>query len=109
MNQLPAIRASKPVGSVRAAMAVPATIAAAGDHAARRFLEFFAATIRNKNTRMAYYRAVTEFFAWVERHKIGQLVEFGPAPRPRLCRDAASHGRQADRQAAPRRHTHVLR
>jgi integrase/recombinase XerD len=50
-------------------MAVPVT--AAGDHAARRFLEFFAATIRNKNTRMAYYRAVTEFFAWVERHRIG--------------------------------------
>jgi hypothetical protein len=29
---------------------VSATIAAAGDHAARRFLEFFAASIRNKNT-----------------------------------------------------------
>jgi len=27
-------------------------IAGAGDRAARRFLEFFAATIRNKNTRM---------------------------------------------------------
>ena len=33
---------------------VPAVIADAGEHAARRFLEFFAATIRNKNTRMAY-------------------------------------------------------
>ena len=30
---------------------VPRVIAAAGDQAARRFLEFFAATIRNKNTR----------------------------------------------------------
>jgi len=39
-------------------MVVPAIIADAGDQAARRFLEFFAATIRNKNTRMAYYRAV---------------------------------------------------
>ena len=29
-------------------MAVPAIVADAGDHAARRFLEFFAATIRNK-------------------------------------------------------------
>jgi len=36
---------------------VPTAIAAAGEPAARRFLEFFAATIRNKNTRMAYYRA----------------------------------------------------
>jgi hypothetical protein len=30
---------------------VPRVIADAGDQAARRFLEFFAATIRNKNTR----------------------------------------------------------
>jgi len=59
-------------------IAVPAVIAGAGDHAARRFLEFFAATIRNKNTRMAYYRAVTEFFAWVDRYKIGQLVDIEP-------------------------------
>jgi integrase/recombinase XerD len=59
-------------------MAVSAIVAGAGDHAARRFLEFFAATIRNKNTRMAYYRAVTDFFAWVERHKIGHLVDIEP-------------------------------
>jgi hypothetical protein len=30
---------------------VPAIIAAAGDKASEHFLEFFAATIRNKNTR----------------------------------------------------------
>jgi site-specific recombinase XerD len=78
MNQLPAIRGRKTVGSVRAAMAVPAIVAAAGDHAARRFLEFFAATIRNKNTRMAYYRAVAQFFGWVERHRIGGLVDIEP-------------------------------
>jgi hypothetical protein len=47
-------------------LAVPAAIAGAGDTAVRRFLEFFAATIRNKNTRMAYYRAVTDFFAWLD-------------------------------------------
>ena len=44
---------------------MPAAIAGAGDTAVRRFLEFFAATIRNKITRTAYYRAVTDFFAWV--------------------------------------------
>ena len=33
---------------------VPAIVAEAGDHASRRFLEFFAATIRNQNTRAAY-------------------------------------------------------
>ncbi len=44
-------------------MLVPRVIADAGDQAARRFLEFFAATIRNKNTRQAYYHAVVRFFA----------------------------------------------
>src|SRR5437762_9023667 len=29
-----------------------------------RFLEFFAANIRNPHTRRAYYRAATEFLAW---------------------------------------------
>jgi hypothetical protein len=50
------VEASVPVktATLRSTLAV---IAGAGDHAARRFLEFFAATIRNKNTRMAYYRA----------------------------------------------------
>ena len=43
---------------------LPRLIAAAGDHAARRFIEFFTATIRNRNTRLAYARAVTQFFDW---------------------------------------------
>ncbi len=57
---------------------VPRIIAAAGDTAARRFLEFFAATIRNKNTRMAYYRAAEQFFAWCDRHRIGELADIEP-------------------------------
>ena len=32
--------------------------------------KFFAATIRNKNTRLAYYRAACNFFAWLEQHGI---------------------------------------
>ena len=43
--------------------AVPALIAAAGDRAGMRFLEFFAANIRNPHTRRAYYRAAEEFLA----------------------------------------------
>jgi site-specific recombinase XerD len=66
------------MSSLRSTLAVPAAIADAGEHAARRFLEFFAATIRNKNTRMAYYRAVCHFFAWVEQHGIGELAEIEP-------------------------------
>jgi integrase/recombinase XerD len=64
MNQLVPIRSVRTPSKTRSRMMVPAIVA--GDHAARRFLEFFAATIRNKNTRMAYYRAVADFFAWVE-------------------------------------------
>ena len=57
---------------------VPRVIAAAGDKAARRFLEFFAATIRNKNTRQAYYHACVRFFAWSDHHKIGEIADIEP-------------------------------
>jgi site-specific recombinase XerD len=62
----------------RDGVVVPRVIAAAGDRAARRFLEFFAATIRNKNTRMAYYRACCRFFAWCDRHAIGEIADIEP-------------------------------
>jgi site-specific recombinase XerD len=64
--------------ALRGTVAVPAMIADVGDHASRRFLEFFAATIRNKNTRLAYYRAVWTFFAWLEQHHIGELADIEP-------------------------------
>ncbi len=64
--------------STRYCIVVPRVIAAVGDVAARRFLEFFVASIRNKNTRMAYYRAAVRFFAWCDRHKIGQFVDIEP-------------------------------
>jgi|SRR5208282_5885047 len=74
------VEAAAPVkaAALRSTIAVPAVIAGAGDHAARRFLEFFAATIRNKNTRLAYYRAACHFFAWVEQHEIGELADIEP-------------------------------
>jgi integrase/recombinase XerD len=49
---------------------LPAIIAQAGDHAARRFIEFFTATIRNGNTRRAYAKAVSNFLAWCEGHRL---------------------------------------
>ena len=45
---------------------------------ARRFIEFFTATIRNRNTRMAYVRAVTQFFDWCDQHQIGGIVDIEP-------------------------------
>jgi site-specific recombinase XerD len=47
-------------------IALPALIAEADDRARERFLEFFAATIRNRNTRKAYARAVADFLAWCD-------------------------------------------
>jgi hypothetical protein len=71
--------------TLSSSLAVPAAIANAGDHAARRFLEFFAATIRNKDTRLAYYRAACHFFGWL-----------------------AGDGRQTDCQTAPGCCPHVV-
>jgi len=44
--------------------ALPALVAAAGERASMRFLEFFAANIRNPHTRRPYARAADEFLAW---------------------------------------------
>jgi site-specific recombinase XerD len=80
-RHLPAVvETATPVttSTLRSSLAVPAAIAGAGEHAARRFLEFFAATIRNKNTRLAYYHAACNFFAWLEQHGIVELVDIEP-------------------------------
>ena len=50
---------------------LPAIIAAQGERASRCFIEFFIATIRNRNTRMAYAHAVKRFFDWCEDHHLG--------------------------------------
>ena len=47
---------------------VPLAIQLAGDRAFQRYFDFFTATIRNANTRRAYWRAVRQFFDWCETH-----------------------------------------
>jgi integrase/recombinase XerC len=42
-------------------LALPALVASADERGQRRFLEFFAVTIRNAHTRRAYARAAGEF------------------------------------------------
>jgi site-specific recombinase XerD len=59
------------------ALAVPAAVAVAGEAAARRCVEFFAAQIRNPNTRAAYARAASDFFAWCGGHGLA-LAAVGP-------------------------------
>jgi integrase/recombinase XerD len=44
---------------------------------ARRLIEFFTANIRNRNTRMAYARAVKKFFDWCDKRKL-ELEEIDP-------------------------------
>lgn len=41
----------------------PLTVARSAPNAGMRFLEFFAAAIRNTHTRRAYYRAASNFLA----------------------------------------------
>jgi site-specific recombinase XerD len=45
---------------------IPKLFVDAGDEACRRYIEFFTATIRNKNTRAAYLRATRRFVDWCE-------------------------------------------
>ena len=49
---------------------LPAIIADAGPTAAQRFLEFFAANIRNRGTREVYGRAVARFCRWCDMNRI---------------------------------------
>jgi site-specific recombinase XerC len=58
--------------------ALPALVTAAGDQASRRFLEFFAAAIRNPHTRRAYGRAVADFLAWCEAAGVPSLAAVQP-------------------------------
>ena len=49
---------------------IPAVIAREGEQAAKRFIEFFTANIRNPNTRQAYARAVWQFLQWTEERRL---------------------------------------
>ena len=47
---------------------VPDLVAAAGPRATDAYIEFFTATIRNRNTRLAYARACYQFFYWCQEN-----------------------------------------
>jgi hypothetical protein len=66
-DQLPAIiQQSNALGVLPDASPIPALIAAVGDQAACRYIDFFTANIRNSNTRRGYARVCGQFFAWCE-------------------------------------------
>lgn len=62
---------------VSGSLQLPALFAPNKD-AARRFLEFFAANIRNPHTRRAYARAAVEFANWCEAAEIHELRDIEP-------------------------------
>ena len=57
---------------------LPALVAASGDRAGIRFLEFFTAQIRNPHTRRAYARAVADFLTWCETAGVASITEVQP-------------------------------
>jgi site-specific recombinase XerD len=60
-----------PTVLIRAGMsALPSSILSRGERVGRRFIEFFTANIRNRNTRLAYARAVKQFFDWTEAQSL---------------------------------------
>jgi site-specific recombinase XerD len=69
MNQLTPI-----AGPIRS----PTLIAAAGERASIRFMEFFAANIRNPHTRRAYSRAVADFLAWCDALGVRSIAQVQP-------------------------------
>ena len=58
--------------------ALPHIVEASGQTGARRFLEFFTVTIRNKNTRLAYAQAVGQFLDWCETRGLKSLEHIQP-------------------------------
>ncbi|MCY3875204.1 MAG: tyrosine-type recombinase/integrase [Rhodobacteraceae bacterium] len=57
---------------------VPAAFASAGENGRRAWLDFFAAQIRNRNTRQAYARAAHRLFDWLSEYGIHDVVDIEP-------------------------------
>lgn len=79
---------------------LPRIITDAGADAARRFVEFFTATIRNKNTRLAYAEAIRQFFEWcdtrgftlelIEPVVVAAYIEQHPGSKPTVKQHLAA-------------------
>ena len=70
---------ASPAGPLSAfADRLPPMIAGADDRTTWRFVDFFAVTIRNPNTREAYYRAVSRFMDWCEQRGLHRLDAIRP-------------------------------
>src|SRR5260370_4692630 len=63
---------------MRSSAPLPGLVTGAGERASVRFLEFFAAAIRNPHTRRAYARAVGEFLNWCADAGVGSITAVQP-------------------------------
>ncbi len=66
-DQLPAVVPPTALATPTDTHLVPVLIAALGEQAGWRYVEFFTANIRNPHTRRACSRACGQFFAWCEQ------------------------------------------
>jgi hypothetical protein len=90
---------------------LPSLIVDAGENAAEKFIEFFTAQIRNRNTREAYARAVGQFMAWCEERclslptirpvHVAAYIEKLSLSRPTVLVPLSREGRKAERSACP--------
>src|SRR5215468_8949515 len=82
--------------AVVAAQSFPAPflIERAGPSTRKKFFEFLTVPIRNKNTRLAYYRAIQQFMTWLERAGYQHLEDIEPIT-------VAAYIETLQRQAAP--------
>src|SRR5437762_10712259 len=69
---------NQPVPINSSAAVLPVLVAVAGERASMRFLEFFAANIRNPHTRRAYYRAAEEFLTWCADAGLASITAVQP-------------------------------
>jgi site-specific recombinase XerD len=67
-----------PRRSLPAALAQVPPLFAPNSRAAKRFLEYFAANIRNANTRRAYVRAILSFADWCQAQNLTEIVDVEP-------------------------------
>jgi site-specific recombinase XerD len=65
------------IKATRASLDLPALFAPDRD-AAKRFIEFFTANIRNPNTRRAYARAAVQFAVWCEQNDLREMADIEP-------------------------------
>ena len=70
--------ASCEIAPLSPVLVLPALVALADERAQRRFLEFFAVTIRNPHTRRAYARACGEFLGWCEARGVRSILAVMP-------------------------------